>query len=416
MEAKNMSTNDTLSMKEVTDRVQLLTDFLHCNGKMYLSKYNSSGTLIDTNSDHMIYDTIFRSTKFLDEAINFANTSNQPLILTSEVGMMWSVVYQRDVANDLSYLHIMGPVFTTSLSDETIEVLNKNPKIREKWKPTLISYLRAVPVVGPTDFIKYTLMLHYAVNNEYLKPSKITFSNINYVESFAPNSTSVNYAEQWAMENSLTQMIRSGDIYYKNKIASAASILQRIHPSSMRELDETKQYATIFTGQCIRAAIDGGISPDTAYTRGNVYLKNIISAKSPADVISITHSVFEDYLFQVHNHQDQPSYSQAIHSCIDFIESHTEDTLNIDYLASQLGYSKYYLSKKFKLEVGVSVNTYIKKARINRACFLLVSTKMDIQEISDLLQFGNRNFFTKVFKEETGTNPAAFRHSHQKPL
>ncbi len=62
----------------------------------------------------------------------------------------------------------------------------------------------------------------------------------------------------------------------------------------------------------------------------------------------------------------------------------------------------------------MSVNSYIKKARIYRASYLLMLTDMDIDDISAMLHFGNRNFFTKIFKEETGSTPAKFRDDHKR--
>ncbi len=38
---------------------------------------------------------------------------------------------------------------------------------------------------------------------------------------------------------------------------------------------------------------------------------------------------------------------------------------------------------------------------------------MSIDDISEQLHFGNRNFFSKVFKDETGSSPAQFREAHR---
>lgn len=416
MEVQSKSEISHLSENDITDRVHFLAELLHCHGNIFLSKYNLSGTLNETNATNMIFDTMLRSTSFLSEAIKFGEDSDKPLVITADIGLMWAIIFQKNDEHQILQLHALGPVFSTALSEDSINRLQKRTDIREKWKPKFISYLKAVPVLPAIEFFKYTLMLHYSVNNEYLKPSDITFSGSIQKDVPLRNQKGINFTEYWARENNLIRIIQTGDVYYKNKISSASSILQDLYPSSDSELEEIKQFASIFLGLCIRAAIDGGISPDTAYIRGNVYIKNITSVKSFADVLSICHSGFEDFLFQVHNHLGKPSYSGAINSCIDFIQSHIDEPLNIDYLASRFGYTKYYLSKKFKAEVGISINSYIKKARISRASYLLVSTKMDIQEISDLLHFGNRNFFTKVFKEEMGINPATFKENHKKHL
>ncbi len=74
-----------------------------------------------------------------------------------------------------------------------------------------------------------------------------------------------------------------------------------------------------------------------------------------------------------------------------------------------MGYSTYYFSKKFNKEMGIKVTDYIKQVRIDQAKIALITTKRSIQDISDSLQFGTRNYFSKVFREIVGVTPAAYR-------
>lgn len=405
-----------LSTDEINYRVDLLTELLQCNGRMYISKYNSEGTLMDSNSPSTIFDTLLRSSGLLREALLFYKNSQKPLVLTNEIGMMWSVVYLPSEEEEPLFLYVMGPVFSSDFSEDSLKRFYAYRTTKDSWKKKLIEYLKSVPTLSATDFFKFTLMLHRSVNNEYLKPSDIIFSNLEKDGNASSGKWQINYADYWNKENNIIDFIRTGDIYYKSKMPSASFSLQNLNPSTQRELELIRQYATAFIGMCVRAAIDGGISPDTAFSRGNIYMSNLAAVKTFAELISVCHSTFEDFLYLVHNAKQVPERSGAISACIDYIESHPDEELGIEYLASRVGYSKYYLSKKFKAEVGMSINSYIKKTRIEKASYLLVSTQMDIQEISDLLHFGNRNFFTKVFKEEVGMNPAAFRNSHQRRL
>lgn len=414
MEELNSLTKPTLTDVDIQNRLSLLLEFLQCNEVLYLWQYDTEGNCLWTNSSLPIYDTMLRHAKDFDEIIAFGQEHDTPLMITSLTGMMWSVVYQKDIAHQLSRIHIIGPVFTAMLSDDTIALLQKRPDIREHWKVKLYDYLRQVPVVTTTNFIKYTLMLHFSINNEHLKPSDITYADFNY-DSFADRSTkSVDYASYWARENVMLDIIRTGDIYRKSSLGPASAHLSNMQPHNIQELERTRQYTIIFIGLCIRAAIDGGVSPDTAFSRGNIYLNNLSHAKSYGDITASAQLAFDDFLFLVHNHLRLNQYSENIKACIDYIELHTDDDLNIPLLAEKIGYSDYYLSKKFKKEVGVNINAYIKKARVQKAAYLLVSSKMSIQEISDMLHFGNRNFFCRAFKEEMHTTPAAFRTSHQK--
>ncbi|MBR6321818.1 MAG: helix-turn-helix transcriptional regulator [Lachnospiraceae bacterium] len=398
----------------VLSRVRLLRAFLNCNGVMFISCCNSEGELLEDNLSHSVYDTFLRHSKLFDELLAHCREKDNPLVLSAEMGLLWSAVSERNEDGSLRRIFIMGPVTTTAISAEALRDLNWNPVIPVSWKPKLRQYLAELPTIPATDFYKYTLMLHYAVSDVYLKYSNLSFVNVADSKASSDENAAFSASEYYAIETSLLEFIRTGDIYYKQKISSAASIMDRISVMAGGRLSAIRQHANIFCGFCIRAAVEGGVSCDTAYQRGRVYLDQIESARSAANITSACYTLFEDLLFSVHNHKTRPECSELISACIDMIETHTDDPLSIDYLAEQMSYNKYYLSKRFKAETGYSVNSYVKKARIERASYLLVSTNMSIQDISDLLLFGNRNFFTKTFKEYTGKNPAEFREAHKK--
>lgn len=398
-----------LQSTDITERTNFFSELLHCDENIILATYNVSGTLIKTNTQHMFYDTMLRYSKRLDDAIIFGENSNVPVIITVELGIMWSVVFEYDEYHQLQTLHVMGPILSSVPSEDAVQTILKRPNVRQKWKEMIVAYIKDIPVVPVTNFFHYTLMLHYCVNNEYLNSSAISFLDYHTHKTETASSSIIDYENYWILENQMVDFIRNGDIYYKGKIRSASSILSKLQPIADNDFTTAKQLATAFCGLCIRAAIDGGVSPDTAYTKGNVYLSNIASSNSIANAISICEHVFEDFLQQVHARKNAPKYSKEIRICIDYIETHSDEELSIDFLAKKSGYSTYYLSKKFKEEVGISINSYIKKSRIKRASYLLLTTDMDIQDISDSLHFGNRNFFSKVFKEETGMSPAHFR-------
>ena len=410
-----------LSSAEIKNRLELFVELLHCNGTMYLWKYNSLGTLIESNAPHIIFDTIIRSSKILDQALDYSKENTKPLICSVDLGMIWAMAFQFSDENVLEYMYVMGPVFTTEISQEALNKYINNPKIRASWRPTFEEYIRQIPLVPATNFVKYVLQLHYCISDTHIKPSDITYDyDIHQnpaLDADSNEDNGFNYAKIWSQENSVLDFIRNGDIYSKHKIPNASNIIQSIHPMTRVSLENAKQNATIFVGLCIRATVDGGISPEKAYLKGQQYLDDITNAKTFADILSIANIMYDDFIFMVHNHKyEGMQYSPEIQSCVDYIESHPGDSLSISTLATKIGYTDYYLSRKFKTEVGMSINSYIKKARISQACYLLVSTDMDIQDICDQLKFGDRSFFSKVFKKETGTSPAKFRAEHKRQL
>lgn len=63
----------------------------------------------------------------------------------------------------------------------------------------------------------------------------------------------------------------------------------------------------------------------------------------------------------------------------------------------------------FKGITGYSPQQYFTRKKIERACFLLQYHDVSIDEVADLLGFGDRYYFSRVFKKVTGAGPASYR-------
>lgn len=170
----------------------------------------------------------------------------------------------------------------------------------------------------------------------------------------------------------------------------------------------------VFITMCSRAAIEGGLSPEISYSRSDSYIQDVLDCKTISDAAAIGHTMYKDFIQLVHKCRTNPNHSKYIQSCCDYIESHVCEKLSIDLLATRIGYTGYYLSRRFKEETGVSLNTYIKIVKIERAKMLLSTTQTSIQQISEELSFGTRSFFAETFKSIVGMTPAAYRKKYQR--
>lgn len=119
--------------------------------------------------------------------------------------------------------------------------------------------------------------------------------------------------------------------------------------------------------------------------------------------------MYADFIERVHKCRTNLDVSRQIRACCDYIELHAEDDISIETLAEQAGYSKYYLSRKFKDETGATVTEYIKAARVERAKLLLAATELSIQEIAEKLHFCSRSYFSTVFLQTAGCTPTEYR-------
>lgn len=67
------------------------------------------------------------------------------------------------------------------------------------------------------------------------------------------------------------------------------------------------------------------------------------------------------------------------------------------------------LSHLFKKKMGVSISEYVRRLRMSDAVRLLRDTDLPVNKVSDLLGYGNPNYFCNVFRREMGIAPSQYR-------
>lgn len=218
----------------------------------------------------------------------------------------------------------------------------------------------------------------------------------------------------WLAERTLLDMVREGDLNYQNAISQANLMSAGVPTGSKNPILQAIVSCTSFTSLCAREAIQAGISPDTAYSVGDSYIQSMVQCKTITELQSINHAMYEDFIMRVHKHRTNPNVSVQIQNCRDYIESHADQELSLDFLAKQAGYSQSHLSRKFKEEMGVTIRTYIQYARVERAKMLLTTTADSIGKIALDLHFCSSSHFSDVFQEVTGQKPSQYRLQQQK--
>ena len=87
-------------------------------------------------------------------------------------------------------------------------------------------------------------------------------------------------------------------------------------------------------------------------------------------------------------------------------------TLTVQEAALVTGYGKSNFCKIFKQITGVTFHRALNHRRICVACGLLTSTALCISQISSEIGFAQPKDFCRVFKEELGISPGAYRKAH----
>lgn len=101
--------------------------------------------------------------------------------------------------------------------------------------------------------------------------------------------------------------------------------------------------------------------------------------------------------------------TEAIHEVANYIRQNPGIAHRVEDLATRAQLSPRYFSMKFKELIGMSVQTYMIRTRIERAQHLLMHAGMNVTEVADALGYRDIFFFSRQFKQYTGRSPSEIR-------
>lgn len=104
--------------------------------------------------------------------------------------------------------------------------------------------------------------------------------------------------------------------------------------------------------------------------------------------------------------QEIPQDFQRIRQDLDILYS---NKFTVSELAHRLGYSVPYFCNKFKHYFHVSPIDYLINKRIEIAKYFLVSTDLQISDISERVGYEDFYYFSKIFKKRVGVSPRSYR-------
>ncbi len=92
-----------------------------------------------------------------------------------------------------------------------------------------------------------------------------------------------------------------------------------------------------------------------------------------------------------------------------YIDLKYYEDITLSSLSEKFGFSKSYIARLFKTELGTTSAAYLNRTRVANACRLLLCSNKNIGEISEAVGYNNQYYFTKIFKKEMGLTPGEYK-------
>ena len=402
-------------MTRAEENLILLQSLIPNSEKFYVWCYDQNGKYVATSCpepEREVLDRAFHLFGGMDRMLQYTkDTENsRPQITGSPIGMQWALSYEMERNRNL--LFVIGPVFYASPIERQLRVaLRSYTGNRENalWAMKFFQLLPELPVMSYAIFIRYVILVHNILSGQQMELAELDAGQPHTGQNAENTVGERDRNKIYLSERAMLQMVRNGDINYQNVLQNSVRLSPGVPVQGQDPLRQMKTSIIVFTTLVSRAAMEGGLSPEVAYSLGDSYIQAAEDCHDSGELSALASAMYHDFIYRVHHLRTNPDYSYAIQKCCDYIELSLNRKIRAADLAALVGYSEYYLTEKFKKETGQSVNSYIRYARVERAKVLLESTDLPVHEIANRLAFNTPNYFIQTFRDTTGYSPAQYR-------
>ena len=105
-----------------------------------------------------------------------------------------------------------------------------------------------------------------------------------------------------------------------------------------------------------------------------------------------------------------PFLLPALRRARDLIDRDYAESLDVDAMAREAGYSRFHFARAFAAAYGETPGAYLTRRRIERAKMLLRTANLSVTEICFLIGFSSLGSFSARVRELVGRSPREYRN------
>lgn len=100
-------------------------------------------------------------------------------------------------------------------------------------------------------------------------------------------------------------------------------------------------------------------------------------------------------------------------SVFQYVDTNYQERIDLDDISKSIGFSKYYFTKFFKENTGVTFLDYLNNYRIKKAEWRIIEEDETIAEIAYNCGFNSIKTFNRLFKNIVGCTPMKYRRDNK---
>lgn len=307
-------------------------------------------------------------------------------------------------------------VTSTEFSHVYDNLTPENKKIlseKECWE-----YYSSLPVYPLGDIRDYLILLGFLfdMNLEEIYSEElhkqVTENQLELVWKSAEDTAYETFrVEQYTFyyENKIMNLVSQGDIQLlKSGLTELGTSVLPILTSS--SLKTEKNYTVIILEKLASLAIQVGKDIVSVIRLRNFYIKKVEEQTEFVGVLATRDSAIIHFTEELHGVSNQARTS-LIRCVLQYINLKIYDNIKVTELAKQFYLSESALRSRFKEEIGVPINEYVNKRKIEESKMMIWSG-IPAGEIARRLSFYDLSHYYRTFKKYTGVTPQQFRDTN----
>lgn len=351
----------------------------------------------------------------------FESNLNPNFYTSSEFGLYGHVKFI-----DSSDHFIIGPIFSSTISDEVITLFMRENVISHQRKSDITQFLRSIPRMTYNQFLNLLAFLHLEINDKLISVTEhFSITELNFKQQIAQQHTDTLYESRdyqihhgtYNFEKRLLEYVRLGKTetltsFLFETLKKEILIEGKLADSPLRQAKNLFIGSVTLIGKI--GAIQGGLEIEKTYQLIDTYIQECEKLQSLEAIKILQYNMLLDFTNRVSQNKLPQGVSNDVQSCIQFINAHLNEPISVNDVAININRSRSYTMQKFKFELGINIGEYISICRMEEAKNLLEFTNKELIEISEYLCFSSQSYFQNSFKKMYGIPPAKYRTEYIK--
>ncbi|MBK0348829.1 AraC family transcriptional regulator [Aerococcaceae bacterium zg-ZJ1578] len=333
---------------KLSQKLNLFYDAVHTTERICYWELDKNFKIHSTNClQKNFFYSLFLTSETSRQIQTHFSKSNNPFIFIRQDGIAWLIAQNTTDKHHKNY-YLLGPVmineyFTGHFFDFSTIPANDN-----------------LPFLSLNLCHKYLRLFFYVLTKSTIEPTEI----IVFIENKESNQNKLDwrlsqYHGTWNSEQIFFNKIRTGDLSILNDMNNNLFVGQTGKMVKNNPLRQIKNEMIVLITLITRASILGGMASESAYNLSDYYIQKIESTEKATNLFLIASEAIEIYVHRVNQLRQINGLSQVTLQVIDYIQDNITEKIDLNYLASKLGYTPYYLTHKFQKEYKQTIKQFI---------------------------------------------------------